>query len=215
MQEEIAALEAKDVWTITKQTPGTHALHTKWVLKTKTDAQGDLERLKARLVACGNDQVLGVNDIFIFAVPMDLSTVKVILALAATWRVPAKYGEIPNTYVKEYKEQHLRIFLQMQRGMPVSYETLRAQGVVNASDLVLELQKRLYGLKQAGRLWIQLLKSKLVAAGFTRCESDMCFYWKRDGDDLVVGGVYVDDLLATGQARRRSSGSSQASRRCL
>uniref|UniRef100_A0AAV1VG86 Reverse transcriptase Ty1/copia-type domain-containing protein n=1 Tax=Peronospora matthiolae TaxID=2874970 RepID=A0AAV1VG86_9STRA len=26
----------------------------------------------------------------------------------------------------------------------------------------------------------------------------MCFYWKRDGDDLVVVGVYVDDLLATG-----------------
>ena len=26
----------------------------------------------------------------------------------------------------------------------------------------------------------------------------MCFYWKRDCEDLVVVGVYVDNLLATG-----------------
>ena len=35
MQEAIAALEANDVWTITRRTAGTHALHTKWVYKTK------------------------------------------------------------------------------------------------------------------------------------------------------------------------------------
>ena len=198
MQEEIAALEANDVWTITRRTAGTHALHTKWVYKTKTDAQGDLERLKARLVACGNEQVLGVDYTLTFAAVMDLSTVKVILALAATWGMPAKHSDIPNSYAKADKKPHLRIYLQMPRGMPVSKETLRAQGVSNASELVLELRKSLYGLKQAGRLWSQLLHSKLSTAGFTRCESDMCFYWKRDGDDLVVVGVYVDDLLATG-----------------
>uniref|UniRef100_A0AAV1T9S2 Uncharacterized protein n=1 Tax=Peronospora matthiolae TaxID=2874970 RepID=A0AAV1T9S2_9STRA len=152
MQEEIAALEAND---------------------TKTDAQGDLERLKARL------------------------TVKVILALAATWGVPAKHDDIPNAYVKKAdKEPHLRIYLQMPRGMSISKETLRAQGVSNASELVLELRKSLYRLKQAGRLWSQLLHSKLSTPGFTRCESDVCFYWKCD--DLVVVGVYVNDLLATG-----------------
>uniref|UniRef100_A0AAV1T2Z2 Reverse transcriptase Ty1/copia-type domain-containing protein n=1 Tax=Peronospora matthiolae TaxID=2874970 RepID=A0AAV1T2Z2_9STRA len=198
MQEEIAALEANDVWTITRRTAGQHALHIKWFYKSKTDAQGDLEWLKARLVACGNELVLNVDYTLTFAAVMDLSTFKVILALAATCGVTAKHGDIPNAYVKADKEPHLRIYLQMPHGMPVSKETLRAQGVSNASELVLELRKSLYRLKQAGRLWIQLLQSKLSTAGFTRCLSDMCFYWKRDGDDLVVVGVYVDDLLATG-----------------
>lgn len=151
MEEEIAALQGNDVWTIVKRPPGTHALHTKWVYKTKTDAQGDLERLKARLVACGNEQVLSVHYTLTFAAVMDLSTVKVILALAATWGVPAKHGDIPNAYVKAEKEANLRIFLQMPRGMQVSEETLRAHGDTSAREL--ELCKSLNGIKQEGRLW--------------------------------------------------------------
>uniref|UniRef100_A0AAV1UVG8 Reverse transcriptase Ty1/copia-type domain-containing protein n=1 Tax=Peronospora matthiolae TaxID=2874970 RepID=A0AAV1UVG8_9STRA len=168
MQASISALEANEVWTITRRTAGQHALHTKWVYKTKTYAQGDLERQKARLVACGNEQVIGVDYTLTFAAVMDLSTVEVILALAATWMVPATHGDIPNAYVEAEKEPHLHIYLQMPRNMPVSKETLRAQGVSNASELVLELRKSLYGLKQAGRLWSQLLHSKLSTAGFTR-----------------------------------------------
>ena len=42
---------------------------------------------------------------------MDMSTFKVLLALAATWGVPAKHGDILNAYVKANKESHLEIFL--------------------------------------------------------------------------------------------------------
>ena len=55
------------------------------VYKTKTGADGELKRHKARIVASGNEQVLGVVCNLIFAAVMDISTVKVILALAATW----------------------------------------------------------------------------------------------------------------------------------
>ena len=85
MQEEIAALEDNEVWRFIKRSPGSNALHLKWVYKTKTGADGELERHKARLVASGNEQVLGVVCNLIFAAVMDISTVKVILALAATW----------------------------------------------------------------------------------------------------------------------------------
>ena len=87
-----------------KRAPGSNAVHTKWVFKTKTDAQGKIARLKARLVACGNEQVLKVDYSLTFAAVVDLSTVKIIMALAATWGgVPAKHGDIPNAYVKADK----------------------------------------------------------------------------------------------------------------
>ena len=76
---EISVLQENDVWTVVKRAPKTYVLHTKWVYNTKTDARGELERLKARLVACGNEQVPGVDYTLTFAAVMDLSSVKVIL----------------------------------------------------------------------------------------------------------------------------------------
>ena len=117
-----------------------------------TDAQGKLERLKARLVVCRNEQMLGVDYSLTFAAVMDLFTVKVVLAIAVTWGVPAKNGDIPNAYVKVDKETHLYIYLQFPSGMSVSEKTLREHGAANANELVLDLCKSLYELKQAGRL---------------------------------------------------------------
>ena len=84
------------------------------------NARGDLERLKARIISCVNEQMLGVDYMLTFATVTNLLTVKVILALAATWNVPVKHGDIPNAYVKAHKEPHLRIFLQLPCGIHVS-----------------------------------------------------------------------------------------------
>ena len=82
MEEEISALRENEVWTVVNRAPGKNSLHT-WVYKTKTDARDNLERLKAHLAAYGNEKVLGVNYTLNFASVTDLSTVKVILALAS------------------------------------------------------------------------------------------------------------------------------------
>uniref|UniRef100_A0AAV1V1Z5 Uncharacterized protein n=1 Tax=Peronospora matthiolae TaxID=2874970 RepID=A0AAV1V1Z5_9STRA len=47
MTEELDALEANDVWKIVVPPRNAHVLHNKWVYKTKTDANGDIERYKA------------------------------------------------------------------------------------------------------------------------------------------------------------------------
>ena len=75
---------------------------------------------------------------------MDLFSVKVILALAVTWGVPAKHGDIHNACVKADKEAYLGIYLQLPSGMSVSEETLRDHGAATANKLV----KSLYKLKQ-------------------------------------------------------------------
>lgn len=153
INEELTALESNGVWTIIPRPKDCKILHSKWVFKTKTDTNGEISRLKARLVACGNEQVFGVDYLMTFAAVMEISTVKVILALAITWGVPAKHGDIPNAYVKANKEEHLDIFLSVPVGMEISEETLRSFRVQSPKNLVLRLQKSLYGLKQAGRLW--------------------------------------------------------------
>lgn len=141
MCEELEALESNNVWRLIKRPSSSNALHTRWVYKTNTTADGDVERLKARLVACGNDQVLGIDYVLTFAAVMDMSTVKIILALAATWGVVAKHGDIPNAYVKADKESDLEILLQVSRGMDVCSNIIKSLGATSVSELALQLRK--------------------------------------------------------------------------
>ena len=176
-------------------------MHSKWVYKTKTTTYGKLERHKARLVACGNEQIFGVDYALTLTAIMNMTTVKMIIALAATWGVPAKHGDVPNVYVKAEKEQHLEIKMHVPKGMTIGKDKLKELRVDSDAEVVLELNKSFYGLKQAGRLWIQLLHNRLEEADLTRCISDMCLYYRRDAAGVVIVGVYVDDLLVTGTTR--------------
>lgn len=90
--------------------------------------------------------------------------------------VPARHGDIPNAYMKANKEAHLDIFLGVPVGMEIGVESLRSFRVQSPKNLVLHLQESLYGLKQAGRLWSQLLHSKLNDAGFNQRIRNMCVY---------------------------------------
>ena len=56
-------------------------MHNKWVYKTKNDANGDIERYKARLVVCGNEEVFGADYTLTFAAVMNLRTVKLIFVI--------------------------------------------------------------------------------------------------------------------------------------
>ena len=51
MGEEIAALGANEVWTLSRHSSRSNVLHSKWVYKKNTTSDGELERRKARLVA--------------------------------------------------------------------------------------------------------------------------------------------------------------------
>ncbi|KAE9160886.1 hypothetical protein PF004_g31018 [Phytophthora fragariae] len=82
MAEELRALEDNGVWRVVRKPKGAHALHTKWVYKTKIDAEGAIERLKARLVACGNEQEFGVDYSVTFSAVIEMSSVKLIFVLA-------------------------------------------------------------------------------------------------------------------------------------
>jgi Reverse transcriptase (RNA-dependent DNA polymerase) len=74
-------------------------------------------------------------------------------------------------------------------------------GVRVRPGCVLRLKNELYGLKQAPRAWYQLDTSVLLDFGFTKCMSDPCIFFLRRGKDMVMVGVYVDDILIAGNNR--------------
>lgn len=64
--------------------------------------------------------------------------------------------------------------------------------------LVYKLVKALYGLHQAPRAWYAKLSKSLVEFGFVKCPYEHAVYTKKFGEDMLIIGVYVDDLLVTG-----------------
>ena len=84
MQEEIATLEANHTWDIEPCPPTIVPLGCKWVYSVKVRSDGSLDRYKARLVALGNNQEYGVNYEETFAPVAKMTTVRTILALAAS-----------------------------------------------------------------------------------------------------------------------------------
>ena len=141
-----------------------HVLHTRWVYKTKTGADGAIDRFKERMVACYNEQVYGVDYGLTFAAVMELSTVKVILVLALRWGVPARHGDIPNAYVKADKEEHLDIYLAIPQGMKIQDGTLRQFGVQGKSYLALKLKKSLWA--QAGGPSVEQIATHQAGGGW-------------------------------------------------
>lgn len=72
-------------------------------------------------------------------------------------------------------------------------------GVDSINELALDLERSIYGLKQSGRLWNELLVSTLVEIGFEQYITDSCVFYKVDDRETALVGVCVSILLLRAQ----------------
>ena len=77
--------------------------------------------------------------------------------------------------------------------MEILREKMDDLGVKFSRDLVLQLKRSLYGLKQVGRLWYEFLQKTLLEMGFTQCLTDTCIFVQNKNGEMVLIGVYVDN----------------------
>ncbi len=66
------------------------------------------------------------------------------------------------------------------------------------TEYILQLQKNLYGTKQAAVNWYKMLKEGLKKQGFSQSKIDPCLFLKQDA--LIV--TYVDDCLIFGKEQK-------------
>jgi len=83
MQAELQALQLNNTWTLTTLPPHKTVIGCRWVYKIKYQVDGSIERYKARLVAKGYTQMEGLDYLDTFSPVAKLTTVHLLLALAA------------------------------------------------------------------------------------------------------------------------------------
>jgi len=184
MKAELTALKTKAVFTLVPppDRPKT-VIGSKWVLTRKRDAEGNVTRYKARLVAQGFSQRSGDDYSETFSPVTHITTIRLFFALAALNKWVVHSIDVKTAYLNGPIQEEL--YMRQPPGFEDS----------DKPHYVWRLQKALYGLKQAGRAWNEELDRILLTFGLSRCTQDTCLYFTHIEGNLIVVIVYVDDLL--------------------
>ncbi|KIL57633.1 hypothetical protein M378DRAFT_16140, partial [Amanita muscaria Koide BX008] len=154
---------------------------SKWVFKTKTGPDGQVEKYKARLVAQGFSQVEGIDYNETFAPVTKSNSIRLLLALAARHDWEIHQMDVKSAFLNGELEEE--IYMKVPPGHKAS------------ADAVWRLKKALYGLKQASREWYKKLSAELKTLGFTRLQADHCVFYKNMDRHPPIIAVYVDDNM--------------------
>ena len=165
------------------------ALGTKWVFTIKRDEHGHPVRFKARLVLQGYRQRAGI-DYFYTASPVAKTTsIRALLLLSALLDLEVEGMDVDTAYLNANMKQLL--FTKLPNGFTP----------LDASTKYLIVRKALYGAKQSGREWYELLTDTLKELGYVQLKTDPCVFTLQkhlaNGEILYIC-IYVDDLLIMG-----------------
>ncbi|KAL0448352.1 UNVERIFIED_CONTAM: Retrovirus-related Pol polyprotein from transposon TNT 1-94 [Sesamum latifolium] len=185
--DEDKSIEKNNTWELSSLPKDHKAIGVKWVYKVKKNAQGMVEKFKARLVVKGYKQKHGVDYDEVFAPVARMETIRLLIALAAQIKWNIYQLDVKSTFLNGYLEEEVYV------KQPLGY-------VINGhEDKVLKLKKGLYGLKQAPRAWNNRIDKYFQGNGFVRCLNEYALYIKiHDNGDILLVCLYVDDLIFTG-----------------
>ena len=188
INKELKGLAEQNVWTvmIKQDLPSNAALmNCHLIFDVKRKADGSIEKWKARLVADGNTQIAGVNFQQVFSTVVKLVTVRILLLLACANDYNLSSVDVRQAYLNAPVQEDL--YMRVPPGLP-RYD---AQG----RELVLKLNKSLYGLRQAAKNWNKLLVAFMIDWGFKQSTIDTCLFLYSGNDGIIHVVIWVDDLI--------------------
>lgn len=186
LKEELFMIEKNKTWILVKRPKNRRVVGVKWVYRTKLNADGSVNKNKARLVVKGYSQVSGVDYSDTYAPVARLGTIRLLLAVAAQMNWKVNQLDVKSAFLNGVLQEE--IYVEQPEGF-------RKKG---EEDKVFLLKKALYGLKQAPRVWYSKIDDHLFSLGFKKSLSEATLYVKRHYNDIIIVSLYVDDLLVTG-----------------
>lgn len=183
MKKEYKSLLDNGTWKLVEKPRDKNVIGCKWIFSTKRLADGTIEKYKARLVAQGCYQRYNQDYTETYAPVIRHPTIRLILSLAVKYKLLVKHVDVVAAYLNgELKEE---VYMKQP-------EMFTVKGQEN---LVCKLEKSLYGLKQAGREWNHKINEILANMEFKQCKTDSCVFVKRNGNEINIIALYVDDIL--------------------
>ena len=157
--------------------PGRICISSGWNFKIKTGKDGLPKRRNARFFAKGYRQVKGIDYQESFAPVVRYDSLRVLIAIAAKHDLELFQLEVKTAF--HYGEVDEEIYISQPEG----YVT------AGREHEVCRLNKSIYGIRQASRIWNQKLHSALLSYGLIQSTADPCIYFQNEGKTtLIIAG---------------------------
>ena len=179
-QKEISSLWEVGAWAWEQLPIGRKPIRSKWTFDLKTNAEGIVQRFKARICARGDMTEEGIDYQETFSPVAKWESIRLFLAMTVLLHLIPMQLDVDLAYL--YAPLTEAIYM------------LPPDGMEAPPGMVLRLLRSLYGLPQSGRNWYTHLDSNLTEAGFKRMEEDTCLYVRIVGGIITIVAVYVDDM---------------------
>ena len=141
MAEEIDALYSNSTWKFVTLPLGKSLVCCPWVYIVKVGPDGQVDRLKARLVAKRYTQQYGSDYYDTFSPVTKIASVRLLLSMVAMRSWPIFQLDINNAFL--YGDLADEFYMEQLPGFIAQRE----------SSLVCKLRRSLYGLKESPRTW--------------------------------------------------------------
>ncbi len=178
MNDELKSLEVNEVYKPAKLPRGRKAVGCKWVFTIKENANGEIERYKARLVAQGFSQIQGVDFDETYAPVAGVNATQLLLTIANHFDLEMLQVDVKTAYLNgEMREE---LYMKPPKGLDLD------------EDMVCKIEKSLYGFKQSAFNWHNKLRERLMEMAFVPIDCEPCMFFREEDGAVIL--VYVDDM---------------------
>ncbi|GJT83129.1 putative ribonuclease H-like domain-containing protein [Tanacetum coccineum] len=183
MQEELLQFKIQKVWILVDLPSGKKAIGTKWVYRNKKDERGIIVRTKVRIVGQGYKQEEGIDYDEVFAPVARVEAIMIFLAFASFMNFLVYQMDVTSAFLYGTIEEEVYV--------------CQPPGFVDPKfiEKVYKVEKALFGLHQAPRVWYETLSTYLLDNGFHRGQIDKTLFIKRLKGDILLVQVYIDDII--------------------
>ena len=184
IKEELETFEKHDAFeeidVLETSLSESNCVDSRWVFVKKYDANGEVSRYRARLVARGFN--IEVEPSRKYAPTISKPQLRLMLVEAIRNGHHVHQVDVRTAYL--YSKLLDEIFIEL----PAGYQPKQLPCTV------MKIKKAMYGLPQSGRLWFDHLKETLNRLGFQNLKNEESVFT----NGSLRLGIFVDDILAIG-----------------
>ena len=207
--EELSQMINKRVWTPVRMSALTSTekggiIRSQMFLKEKYLPSDDFEKLNARLVAGGNQQDRDLYD-DLSSPTVSTSVVMTVFTIAAHEKRSAAVVDIGGAFLNADMNTGINVYMRLDNTMSKMIFKLDAKYSDYCDvkgNIVVRLDKALYGCVESAALWYENLSETLQKSGFIRNGYEVCVFNKRANGVQCTIAVHVDDLIITSVDRQ-------------